>query len=284
MDFRKGLVLSYHIVAFLSSIIVLYFTTDFLFLKKYFKKSTHLSPIMILYFVYGFCFGSTMFLYCSYYLIFWRPDTVIYDSQLLFLFGFLPFLFVSLNPWFECFLCLDRAIAIIVHVKYKKKHQIWLLLLVLSFVFVPTVLILYDLFKSFPKTNEVTLCQYFTCLIKSPNNLTLLKFISIGCSLTSAIIFALLLKFKFTTTNKIIKKANQTILFIILLTTFDELAPIVLSQLLVMVGINLKPWGTKWSPRFTRFLVYESESHSTHWSIWNDDLLAYCGYLDSNLL
>ena len=211
-----------------------YWSVNIIFRKPHLAKTPYLSATLVFYFAYIFLFGLTSIVYFVYFFILWRFDLVIYNGKVLYLLGIVPFICTSINSPMEWVLCMDRCLAVTFHLRYTKKRQA--LFTVFGITVIACVTFVYaDILRIYFPAGTPTACRFFGCFFQGNTNMLYIKLGGTICSLVTVIAFAFLIKFKFHTVNKNVKRINKTVLIIICLTTFTELIPILIGNTFVWV-------------------------------------------------
>ena len=231
------------------------------------------SPTLMLFVYYLIVLSSTMIIYCSYLLIFWRPVEYLYTETLIYVIGFPSWILLISNPIFEFCLCLERCSAVCFpfqyNLRWKKIFAVGTVALVL--IYIALNIWINNLFY----ISEVSLipCTFFTCIVYNVPGRKLIEFKIVASVLDifAAGTLILLMKFRLSaSTHSTGKSRNRVILIIIFITVILELAPNLIDRILRNVSAVIS------SREFSEFRVISAVSaceslstHRFHWSISN---------------
>ena len=240
MGYLLYLIIYYSGIILVLSILSLYFSIKVLFNKRLLMKSSNLSFIMTLYFVYVFILGISCVVYFPYYFIFWSFEKVTYDARILFLLESVYFILINLSSVIGVLQCIDISLSITFSAQFTRRHRLLFLCMSIICIFAVILYFVYNLRVFYPET-PVTECRFFACFLKSGSYLLCFKGVAIILNLAGSIIFAVLFKKFITTSTPITERIYKVTLILILATTFIEFIPFVISQLFYFVS-SIKFW------------------------------------------
>ena len=238
MDYFPFILLGHQVLDFLFSALSLHFSINVLFRKSLLKKSGNISSTMTVNFVYVFIFAIASLIYHIYLFIFWRLDSIIYDGRILYVTGVIPWILMMTNSVMEFFLCIDRCLSVVFPFKYNgTQKNVFTILTIFGFIGGAVIIVYFCNLVFLYPADPVTTCRFFGCFVQANNfSMLMVKIIFILSNLVVALTLALLIKFVFKTNNASIKHMNNTVLIMVICTTFIELIPFVVAQIFYTVG------------------------------------------------
>lgn len=198
-----------------------------------------LSPTLVLFFIYLCVLSVLQTIYKFYTIIFWRPDKILYNQQMLYGLGISPWMLMSSNPIFEICFCFERCFAVCFPGSYneKSRRNICILCIFLFFTYIASNTWINDLTN--PQWDKAEDCQHFSCIVYSIANthIFMFKIILSAINLLSAFFLLFLIKLKFRNVNIQGKRNNYAIIFVIFVTVTFEFSPDLLDFIFKQVSL-----------------------------------------------
>ena len=185
------------------------------------------TPTFLLFFCYLTVSSITAILYYIYTLVLWRSDEVLYNAQIMYFSGLIPWILIISNPIFQFGLCLERCFIVAFPYRYLHKWKRAMCIFVLEFSFIAlSSNLIFNGFIWLP-ADAATECRYFSCVVSvlPQRYVSTYKIVISALELISAIVLFCLIKFKTLNMTSKGRKKNVVILVVILTTVLCEFTP-----------------------------------------------------------
>ena len=232
-EYSAYVTLANTVITMLLSITSLRFSLRVLFYKTFRMESQKLSPVITVYFGFLSFWCTAIVIDGIHFLIFWRPNMLIYNGTLLYFFGIFPWFCLYVNPMVELFLCLDRCLAITFPLQFNKRAKAFLaFLLILTLPLTIVAGFDINLLIDMASDESIETCQSFTCVILMHRRLYSME-LRLGITvinMVSGLLLFWLLKFYRKLSSNKMKNVCKTVLIILGTAVVLDVLPTIMAQ------------------------------------------------------
>ena len=236
------LVLSQVIVTLILQFIIFYKCIQWIRTKVLFFRC---SPTLKLLILYSLILCVSLIGYCSYIIIFWRPNKILYNEERLYQIGILSWILMVSNPIFDLCICIEHCVIVCFPLKYTRKWKNFMAIFSINLLLLFVIIYFWVVDIDYETSWNQNACRFFTCVLfeNSKRNYLILRIILSSINVLAAIVLLFLMKFKTRLSNLAAKRKNYAIFINIFITVLFELGPNLFDFFFNLVRCQqLKPW------------------------------------------